>query len=400
LTQSDVAALAENVEVVADGNLELGLDILASTLVTGICMAASWAASGATMGVSVIMAPHFCAGVSFFAGIIFSTFSWIDGVFGTPSNDDAWWNVEAAGSHNAQGNSLGISYHRSGEVDRDSLGWIGRGQIKESREDLDAQHLTAIEVRVENTDDVCVKNMLFRIGKEPSGTGKVEELSIPGGVFAYVTRSRLHDSREMCIKFGDDEGAIGNFKFNWRSALKCQENYGAYLTIDFANCLRWAMYRYDVRRNGQYKRTTFWSQTLPSHHANPMTPIRSRGRSSLCMDIYRSQTANLTPVQLFRCTGNNNQRFHFDADGRLRSALNPTKCIEAGAAGTLYRKLFVFDCHNGLHQQWQRYSDGRIRNKGHGKYIGTAYCRRESGAQLELRWYEGGECGEAQKFSK
>jgi hypothetical protein len=400
LSQSEAATLGDAIRAYESGNPENSLDILASTVVTGICFGASWAAAAATGGVSVAAAPLFCAAAAFWSGIIFSSFDWINGIFGTPSNDDAWWAVEAGDSSYADGNSLGISYHRSGEVDKDSLGFIKRGQVKESREDLDAKHLIAIELRVENTDDVCVKNMLFRVGKQPSGTGKVEELSIPAPVFSYITKTPLHNTKQMCIYFGDFEGAIGNFMFHWPSALTCQKNFGAYFTLDYAKCLTWAMYRYDVRRNGRYMRSDFGTRiSLPSYYRSPMNDIHSRGVSSLCVDLKGRNLSNRTPVTLHKCNRQGNQKFDFDVDGRLRSALDPTKCVEAGKRGDLYAKLYIYDCHNGKWQQWQRYTNGRIKNKHHGKYIGTAYCKRESGSALELRWREDGPCGEAQKFS-
>mmetsp|Transcript_12196 Transcript_12196/g.15094 ORF Transcript_12196/g.15094 Transcript_12196/m.15094 type:complete len:625 (+) Transcript_12196:98-1972(+) len=383
-----------------DGGLEQGLDLLASTVVMGLCFAASWAAAGPTMGVSVAAAPLTCAAAAFWSGIIFSAFSWIDGIFGTPSNDDAWWSVEAAESRFADGNSLAISYHRNGEVDKDSLGYIAKGEVKESREDLDAKDLIAIEVSVENTNDVCVKNMLFRVGKEPSGTGSIEELSIPAAMFTYLTDTQFHNTEQRCIYFGDAEGAIGNFKFHWPSALTCHKNFGAYFTLDYVNCLSWATYRYDVRRNGRFQRFTYSNNpSLPSYFASPMQMIRSQSVSSLCIDIFGNQLSNYDSVGLWPCHGQSNQRFDFDADGRLRSASNPTICLESGSAGTLYSKVYVYFCSGREWQQWVRYTDGRIQNKYNGMYIGTAYCKREGGALLELRNYEDGACGEAQKFS-
>lgn len=398
LNHSDMQTL--EFALTTNGGLEVSLDILASTLITGLCYVACWAAAGPTGGVSVAAAPLFCAAASFWSGIIFSTFEWINGIFGTPSNDDAWWAVEAGKSDHSDGNSLAISYHRNGEVDKDSLGSIGRGQIKESREDLDSKNLIAIEIRVENTDDVCVKNMLFRVGKQPSGTGRIEEVPIPGSIVALITKTRLHDTKEMCLFFGDAEGAIGNFKFHWPSALTCHKNFGVYFTLDYANCLTWAMYSYHVRENGRYQRYTYSSNpSLPSYMRSPMKQIKSRGVSSLCVHIGGSDMTNYTPVFLNNCHPYNNQKFDFDVDGRLRSKVDPTKCIEAGSRGTLYRKLYVYECHNGKWQEWQRYADGKIKNKHHGMYIGLAYCRRQRSAALELRRYEHGACGEAQKFS-
>ena len=126
--------------------------------------------------------------------------------------------------------------------------------------------------------------------------------------------------------------------------------------------------------------------------------IKHRRNNGLCFDVLKYGTNNGTPLNLIECRGNEAQRFDYDSQGRIRSFLNPTKCVEAGSAGTLYQKLYLYDCHKGGWQRWHHTSDGRIRNYYHGKYIGLAYCSVKHKTPLELRWYEDGACGEAQKW--
>lgn len=407
LSPSEAATIGDAISAADNGNTELCLDILASTIVVGVCYVASFMAAAATAGVSVALMPLLCAAMGFWASVIFSTFDFLDigNWFGEPANDDVWWTVEAADLINAEGNALGVTYHRSGGSDDDSLGHIDRGEIKTSREDLDSQPLVAIEVRVEDTNDVCVKNMAFKIGKEPSGTGHVENISISAPIISYITNTKLHNNVNMCILFGDEEGAIGNFKFHWPSASICQRNFGEYFSLDYANCLRYAMYRYDVMNSNRYSRTVFRSgnvPSLPSSYQNPMGMVVSKkGRSNgadLCFDLQNYNTNNLNPVTLIVCKDNSAQNFDFDRDGRIRSQVDPTKCVEAGSRGTLYTKLFIWDCHHGDWQRWIRYSSGRIRNVYHRRFIGLAYCNAKHGEKLELRPYETGSCGDAQKW--
>mmetsp|Transcript_1346 Transcript_1346/g.2979 ORF Transcript_1346/g.2979 Transcript_1346/m.2979 type:complete len:764 (+) Transcript_1346:193-2484(+) len=399
ITASEAGTLGDALGAVGGGGgLETGLDILGSTVVTSLCSIGMWAAAGATMGMSIALAPIVCAASGFWSGLIFSSFSWI----GDTGADDAWWTVEAANSNYADGNSLNIGYHRGGSTDTDGLGWIDRGEVKSSREDLDARTVDAIEVYIDDVNDVCVKNMQFQLGREPSGTGVVEKISITAPVFASITRSSLRSNGsggQMCLYFGDAEGAIGNFKFHWPSALVCHKNFGSYLTPDYANCLSWAMYSFDKRVNGRYRRWTYsYSPSLPSYYSDPFQMVKNRG-TNLCFDTENYKVNNYNPVNLVNCRDNDAQRFDFDGDGRIRSIIDPTKCIEAGSAGTLYRGLYIYDCHGGDWQRWSRWSDGRIRNVHHGKFIGMSYCRRASGTRLELRWYEDGACGDAQKWA-
>jgi hypothetical protein len=137
---------------------------------------------------------------------------------------------------------------------------------------------------------------------------------------------------------------------------------------------------------------------LPNGFSDPYRMIKHSQNIGLCFDLQNYVTDNGTPINLISCSNNNAQRFDIDSQGRIRSFENPTKCVEAGSAGTLYGKLYIHDCHNGDWQRWSYSSDGRIRNVHHGKYIGVAYCSVKQSTPLELRWYEDGACGAAQKW--
>ena len=119
---------------------------------------------------------------------------------------------------------------------------------------------------------------------------------------------------------------------------------------------------------------------------------------NMCFDVKDFKMHNGNPIHLTNCRNNNAQRFRFDSSGRIKSIINPNKCIEAGEYGTLYRKLFIWDCHSAAWQRWYRYTDGRIKNAHHGKYIGLAWCRATDKQPLELRWKEDGSCGNTQKW--
>lgn len=154
-----------------------------------------------------------------------------------------------------------------------------------------------------------------------------------------------------------------------------------------------------LRVNGKFIRYSYTpTPQLPVQYSDPYRSIRHQHNNGLCFDVANYSMENGNPINLIQCTDNNAQRFDIDSQGRIRSFVNPTKCVEAGSEGTLYGKLYIYDCHYGAWQQWTFLSNGRIRNNYHGKYIGLAYCSIKSYTPLELRWYEDGQCGNAQMW--
>jgi hypothetical protein len=99
-------------------------------------------------------------------------------------------------------------------------------------------------------------------------------------------------------------------------------------------------------------RNTNYQPELPISLKDPYWPIRHKANVGLCFDVENYRTDNFTPINLINCSSNTAQRFDIDSDGRIRSFLNPMKCIEVGASGSLYGKLYLFDCHGGHWQQW------------------------------------------------
>jgi hypothetical protein len=120
-----------------------------------------------------------------------------------------------------------------------------------------------------------------------------------------------------------------------------------------------------------------------------------------CMDLKAANAVNGNRVWLYHCNGTPAQSWYLDSSGRIHSGVNCNKCLEAGRSGTLYTKMFVWDCHNGMHQRWTLQSDGRIRNKAYAKYIGVASgCSGvDSGRSLELHdKFIDGWCARQQKW--
>ena len=146
---------------------------------------------------------------------------------------------------------MGIGYHRYGERDNDSLGTVGRGQTETWREDLDSKHLRHVELYLHRDDDICIKNLVLTVGKEPSGKGNMRQITIPAWVLSRITDSPMSPD---CVWFGDGNGSLANFKFYWPKALQCYESYFRRGDRSYYNCFTWAMDRHDKVVNGRIRR--------------------------------------------------------------------------------------------------------------------------------------------------
>ena len=82
----------------------------------------------------------------------------------------------------------------------------------------------------------------------------------------------------------------------------------------------------------------------------PDGTIRSAG-GSLCLDTYRQQKANKTPVDLYTCNGRPSQQWK-PANGTLINTASG-KCLDDPRAATPGARLELYTCHKGSSQQWQ-----------------------------------------------
>ena len=132
--------------------------------------------------------------------------------------------------------------------------------------------------------------------------------------------------------------------------------------------------------------------------------IRNKRVSNMYIDLAGGNTNNGSPVVLWRSNNSKNQQWHLKADGTIRSSLDSSICLEAGINPSLYTKVFIWKCNGGSWQKWTRQGSGRLKNRGHGYYLGVAWCGERASISdiktraLELRRYENGDCGEAQKW--
>jgi hypothetical protein len=99
-------------------------------------------------------------------------------------------------------------------------------------------------------------------------------------------------------------------------------------------------------------------RSLPGYFE--LRPTYATGK---CMDVNGSGSGNGTRIQLYDCTGGNNQRFVYTAEGQLRPRHANTMCtdISGGSAGNLVN-MHLWDCDGGASEKWAVGTDGRFRS--------------------------------------
>eukprot|EP01084_Bolivina_argentea_P013608 25547_1 len=193
---------------------------------------------------------------------------------GDSSPDDAWVTITASTIYGAGGNSLEITWYSKDDTDRDSLGSLSPGETDTWREDLGDSPLRYIELRVDETDDICVTNFVFIVGEEVSGTKNKEAVDLPIYVISYVTGVSIKNGQD-CLWFGYGSYAIGKFYFKWEEALSCHDKHFGGADRGYATCFKTAMKRSDVMTNGNFE-SKYYSQSL-SYSFNNATCINTLG---------------------------------------------------------------------------------------------------------------------------
>ena len=87
------------------------------------------------------------------------------------------------------------------------------------------------------------------------------------------------------------------------------------------------------------------------------------GAEVMSVDLFAYKTTNGSQVKLWPSIRNaKNQFWHLLSDGTIRPSIDSNKCLEAGRTPSLYEKAYVWDCHSGSWQKWDRPINGRIRS--------------------------------------
>lgn len=105
------------------------------------------------------------------------------------------------------------------------------------------------------------------------------------------------------------------------------------------------------------------------------------GLAGKCIDVEGNNAENSTPVILYDCNGQPNQKWEFNAaDGSIRSL---GKCLDVEREHTGNNsKVILYDCKGSDNQKWTEYSDQTIRNPVSGRCLDARGAKSDNGTQL------------------
>jgi hypothetical protein len=118
-----------------------------------------------------------------------------------------------------------------------------------------------------------------------------------------------------------------------------------------------------------------WGGAIPLNGVRRSLPgyfeLRPTHTSGKCLDVTGSAASNGTTMTLRDCTGGNNQRFVYTAEGQLRPRHANTYCtdIKGGSAGN-NKDIHLWDCDSGASEKWVITAQGRFRSY----HNGQQYC--------------------------
>ncbi|MER5642972.1 lectin [Streptosporangium sp. NPDC002524] len=121
---------------------------------------------------------------------------------------------------------------------------------------------------------------------------------------------------------------------------------------------------------------------------NPATAIRGAG-SNRCLDVTGASQTNGTPVVLWDCNGQNNQRWTSTAAGELR--VYGGKCLDVNDNGTADGTgVIIWDCNGQNNQKWRLNTDGTITALGANKCLDAAGNATANNTRIQIWTCTGG----------
>ena len=120
------------------------------------------------------------------------------------------------------------------------------------------------------------------------------------------------------------------------------------------------------------------------------TPTRIvGGQSGRCLDVPNSSTTNGTQVQLWDCSGQNNQSWTYTSAKALQVYGN--KCLDASGRGTTNgTQVIIWDCNGQTNQQWNVNANGTITGVQSGLCLDASGAATANGTRIQLWTCTGG----------
>ncbi|WP_084337659.1 RICIN domain-containing protein [Actinomadura oligospora] len=113
--------------------------------------------------------------------------------------------------------------------------------------------------------------------------------------------------------------------------------------------------------------------------------IKPLAASGQCLEVADANTGNGALVTLWPCRGTANQRWIFDARGRIKSGLPGEKCLDVRAGnGGNGAAINLYDCNSASGQQWHVAGNRLI--SGVNNHCLTAVAANYAGGGAIVNW--------------
>jgi ricin-type beta-trefoil lectin protein len=128
-----------------------------------------------------------------------------------------------------------------------------------------------------------------------------------------------------------------------------------------------------------------------TRQALPAAPDASLFVLNKCVDVPGWSNTDGTNIQIYDCTGNNNQQWVLPGDGTVRPAFNMAKCLDLpGWQTNNGTPIQMYDCNGGDNQQWTLGVDGALTGFG-GKCVDVPGFDTSNGTILQYYDCNGGD---------
>ncbi len=129
-------------------------------------------------------------------------------------------------------------------------------------------------------------------------------------------------------------------------------------------------------------------QSVSGSIGEPGAPGSSAGAirgvgSGRCLDVSGAAQTNGTPVQIYDCNGQANQRW--EATGASELRVYGSKCLDVSGRGTADgTQVVIWDCNGQNNQQWRFNADGSITAIGANKCLDVPNYSTANGVRLQI----------------
>lgn len=194
-----------------------------------------------------------------------------------------------------------------------------------------------------------------------------------------LLRSKLHPNKCLDngsenwnngkIELWDCNQNIDNMRFDfYDDSIRVRQNLDIALDVSSPNRgSNVYQYQWHGRKNQR------WEKIYESPYFSLVNEA-----SGLCLDVDNSRTQNGTNVRQWDCNGSNAQRWYYDSQHRfLRSAVDPSKCLDNGGEPWNNGKIALWTCNYAKDNMRFDFVDGVLRNAIDNDFVADGYGQQK-----------------------